>query len=72
MKKIFIGNTVIISNGFNKGKIGKVVKIKKNFVYIEGTKMIKRFSKFKFMNKINIVFIKKLIPIHISNICLIK
>ncbi|MFZ2150937.1 MAG: 50S ribosomal protein L24 [Candidatus Absconditicoccaceae bacterium] len=61
MKKLKKSDPVIVISGKNKGKISTIETIDGDSVYVKGVNEVKRATKGK-------GFIKKTLPIHISNI----
>ncbi|MCF7835063.1 50S ribosomal protein L24 [Candidatus Gracilibacteria bacterium] len=61
MKKLRNGDPVIVISGKHKGKVSVIEKIDGERVYVTGVNEAKKAMKGK-------GFIKKLLPIHISNI----
>ncbi|BBA84682.1 50S ribosomal protein L24 [endosymbiont of Euscepes postfasciatus] len=70
--KIKLNDVVKIIYGKDKGKIGKIIKIKNNFVFVENVKLVKKHVKpSPNLNRVGgIIYIES--KIHISNVTLIK
>ncbi len=68
MKKIHVKDEVVVIAGKEKGKIGRVNKILKDLVFIEGINIVKKHSKGNINKGNSNGIISKEMPIHISNI----
>jgi len=70
--KIHKGDTVIIKNGKDRNKTGKVLKVvpQKNIILVEGLNLYKKHQKARSSGQKGGV-IEKPMPIHISNVMLL-
>jgi large subunit ribosomal protein L24 len=71
MRKIRTGDTVLVTNGRNKGQQGKVRRnvIEKDRVVIEGVNIVKKHIKRGRARQAGIVEVEA--PLHVSNVMLI-
>ena len=69
MNKIMIGDEVQVITGSDKGKIGSVLKIYKDYIFVKGVNIIKKHVKATKDNDGGIV--EKENKIHISNVMLV-
>lgn len=68
MQKIKQGDDVIIRIGKDKGKLGKVLKIKENKILVEGVNKVKKHQKGNPNAGVDGGIIEKEMPLDISNV----
>jgi large subunit ribosomal protein L24 len=70
MNKIKLNDEVILICGKDKGKIGKITKIKNERVFVEGANMVKKHTKPNPQTNNQGGIVEKESSIHISNVAL--